>query len=679
MDGRIRGLASEALRQVVCALVTAFAASALARHARAEDVAPPNVPRSARTTPPVVSEAVRPAVLPEDPSSFTSVIELEDYRGEGKSVEDLLADSVGVNVRRFGGPGRPAEISIRGSSASQVVILLDGVRLNNAQSGGVDVSTIPAELIERIEVSRGGGSVQVGSDAIGGVVNIITKRASGEPRTTLSGSGGSFSTWKGAATHTGRLGESEFLLGGDVFYTKGDWEFLEVENVTDGVVRPTSGETFTRINNETTNLSGLAKIGRDFGDRIHVSATDSLFYGSSGEPGPALLTGAFLGQSATAHRRRTRNVAKLEAVGADLTAWKLEGSLSVFHRYERSRFLDDMALFGTSVDSDNRNHSLGGRVEVARDAELRATQHRVSLGLELREDWLVAKTFDDQDRFVAGLFLQDEIGLAGGRLKLVPALRLDGSEGFGTEWLPRLGVVLELAPWLRLKGNVERSYRIPNFDELFIDETFLRGDPNLEPELAFNADVGIELGMERLGPLDDLYLEFALFRNDISESIVFQTLGRVTIATNTGDALAQGVELDWRFGMFGWVGVSGNATFLETEIGGGPPLPGRPGTEVSLRFEAGSGEHRVKLVYEAHYVGEFTIDTVGATTIASQLVYDASATLNLHRFTSVAARIPFERLSVFAKGRNLTDQAVRDSVGYPQPGRAFEFGVEAVF
>ena len=185
--------------------------------------------------------------------------------------------------------------------------------------------------------------------------------------------------------------------------------------------------------------------------------------------------------------------------------------------------------------------------------------------------------------------------------------------------------------------------------------------------------------MERLGPFEDLEFSLALFRNDIRESIVFQTLNQVTAPENTGPALARGVELDWRFGMFGWIGVSGNVTFLETAIRGGPPLPGRPDTEVTLRFEAGSGEHPVKLVYEAHYISEFAIDNTGLKTIASQLVYDASATANLRRIAFFEEHLPLERLSVFAKGTNITDQSVRDSAGYPQPGRAFVFGFEAVF
>ena len=103
-----------------------------------------------------------PPERPDDPTAFTRVIEVEDYAGEDKQLEDLLESTPGVFVRRFGGPGEPSEVSIRGSSGSQVVVLLDGVRLNSAQSGTVDLSTIPLDLIERIEVTRGGGAVESG-------------------------------------------------------------------------------------------------------------------------------------------------------------------------------------------------------------------------------------------------------------------------------------------------------------------------------------------------------------------------------------------------------------------------------------------------------------------------------------------------------------------------------------
>ena len=239
-----------------------------------------------RITPPVVVRASRLPALPEDPSSFTRVIEVDDYAGENKRIEDLLETTAGVHVRRFGGPGQPSEISIRGSTGAQVVVLLDGVRLNSSQSGTVDLSTIPQELIERIEVSRGGGSVQTGSDAIGGVVNIVTKRVRADPTTSLSAGFGSFGTWQGSLTQTGRLAETELLLGYDGFKTSGDWEFQPVSGDL-----PEDTGSVERINNRSEHHSGLLKLGRDFGEHVRIELSDSLFHGSEGRPGLDQPTG----------------------------------------------------------------------------------------------------------------------------------------------------------------------------------------------------------------------------------------------------------------------------------------------------------------------------------------------------------------------------------------------------
>ena len=186
-------------------------------------------PSTRRRLPTARVTAVRPAELPEAPSSFATVIEAEDYVGEEETVGGLLDDAVGVQVRSFGGPGQLSEISIRGSTGQQVIVLLDGVRLNTAQSGTVDLSTIPLAIVDRIEVLRGGGATQVGSGAIGGVINIVTKRPSGKPRTSASASGGSFGTWRGSLSHSDRAGPVDYGVSYTGFTTKGDWEFQTVE------------------------------------------------------------------------------------------------------------------------------------------------------------------------------------------------------------------------------------------------------------------------------------------------------------------------------------------------------------------------------------------------------------------------------------------------------------------
>lgn len=665
------------------AAVAALLAGLAPRPGRAaDDAAPPRPPvEIERTTPPVIVRAVRPAELPEDPTSFTSVIEAEDYAGENKGVEELLEQAAGVQVRRFGGPGQPAEVSIRGSSGAQVVVLLDGVRLNSAQSGSVDLSTIPPELIERIEVSRGGGSANNGSDAIGGVVNIVTKRPSAAPHTTATGARGSFHTWQASLTQTGRIGETEIVAGYDFFKTSGNWSFRPVQQQVEGIpiIEDDSGP-IPRINNRTENHSGLLKVGRDFGDHFHIAVGDSFFHGESGRPGlddPS--GGALRGQSPTGFQRRIRNVADVTLEGAELGELGLDVELRAFHRFERSVFRDETPAAGAAIENDDRNTSYGGRLDLRLGGDLGAARHDGSLGLEVREDRLDSESIGGVRRTVIGVFVQDEIGFADGRVRFVPALRLDHTEGLGTEWIPRLGLVIEPWSWLRLKANGERSYRVPNFDELFFNEGSIRGNPALRPEEAVEGDIGLELGFDRLGPLQDVFFEAAAFHRDIENTIVFQSISpTVVAATNVSDAVARGVELAGGLRLLRWVGLSGTWTLLETHIRNtGNAIPGRPRLEYSGRVELGPKRGPFKLVGEARHVGAIPANESGSKTISARTTFDASLTLFLHRLPWVAGWLPPYELLLSLVGTNLTDVSVRDALAFPQPGRVVTLRIEA--
>lgn len=633
------------------------------------------------TTDPVVFYAVRPGVLSDDPSSFTTLIEMEDYAGESKDIEEILGNTVGVQVRRFGGTGDRSEISIRGSTSSQVVILLDGVRLNSAQSGGVDLSTVPIDLIERIEISRGGGSAQTGSDAIGGVVNIITKRAGGPQRTTAAFSGESFGTWTGSATQTGTALGTEFALGYSGFATDGDWRFRAV----DREIRSVDGETvfflpgpsgsFERINNQKESHAAQLRVGRDIGSWGHISLTDNFFYRSAGQPGSDLL-----GQSSSAHQRRTRNVAIVRVDAAKITPLELDAEFRVFHRFDRSRFKDRNPTSGRAIDSDDRNHSIGGRVGVSGHPTIGFADQTLSVDGELRYDLLFADSQRDRDRHTLALFVRDDISLFDGAIRLIPALRIDATEGFDTEWIPRLGVIVRPLRWLRFKGNVERSYRVPNFDELYFNEGGIRGNPNLEPEDAFNADVGFEVRFERLGPATDLWLECAAFRNDIDESIVFgvRPLG-VVIAENTGRARSEGIELAGGFRLFDWVNVGANWTTLDAEMRpSGRPLQGRADTEFLVRAEIGPADRLFRLVGEVAFKSSVPVSASGNTTLesGSNAVYGLSLVVDVMRIPGVGAWIPGSHLRLSAAVKNLTDESLRDAQFFPQPGRTIAFRAE---
>jgi iron complex outermembrane receptor protein len=256
---------------------------------------------------------------------------------------------------------------------------------------------------------------------------------------------------------------------------------------------------------------------------------------------------------------------------------------------------------------------------------------------------------------------------------------MDATEGFDVEWLPRLGVIVRVFSWLELKGNVERSYRVPNFDELYFDEGAIRGNPNLDPEEAFNADVGVRLGLDAWGPLSDAWLEVAYFYNDIDDSILFQVINNgVVAATNTGPARIDGLELAGGFRLFGWVGFTGNWTRLSTEVvATGAPLPGRAASEYLLRVEVGPPSGMVRLTGERLFTSSIPVTTSGRTRIAdSRAIYGLSLGVDLAQLPWLGEAIPGSALLLSFAVKNLTDRSVRDAVFFPQPGRTLAFTVD---
>jgi outer membrane cobalamin receptor len=642
---------------------------------------PPRPPEITRRVPGVEVRAVEPAALPEDPTAFTTVIRAGDYRGEVTSVVELLERVPGVQVRRFGGDGQPAEISIRGSTAAQVVVRLDGVRLNSAQSGAVDLSTLPLALLERIEVSRGGGSVQAGSDAIGGVVDLVTRRPGGPRRTDASFSAGSFETFQGSLAGSGSARGVGYALGYQGFASENDFEFRRPDLEVGGVTIEADPRTARRINAEVEQHAGLVSLGRDLGERAHLTVRDQLYYGSSGQPGLDAGSAGAAGQREHAHERRTRNVLGTTLEGAGWTPLALDGALDLWHRFERTRFRDPdlVPSLGTTIATDDRDHEIGARARAERELAFWETRHRVSLSADARLDMLRSDEVEDQDRNAAGAALQDDVSLFGERLRVVPALRFDKTEGFDGEWLPRVGVIATPLPWLRVKGNLERSFRVPNFDELYLpDRGFLRGNPALEPEEAVNADVGLELGAARAGPLRDLFFEGAWFHNDVRDSIVFLLVSPSLVEPrNTGEATIEGFELAAGFRVFDWAGFTASYTHLDATLDAtGAPLPGRADDEASLRVEIGPPSRAVRVIGEAQYTSEIPVSDSGNTILPDRTVFGASLCVDLARIAFVAARLPVESLLLTIEGRNLGDVAVRDAQFFPQPGRSLALRVE---
>lgn len=677
-DERVR---NRAARCGPLALAVAFAASAALAGESAEPEAPPRPPLVTREVPGVVAREAQPVEQPEDPSAFTTVINVDDYRDEVTTTADLLSRTPGVQVRRFGGEGQPAEISIRGSTPAQVIVQLDGVPLNSAQSGGVNLATLPLSLLERIEVSRGGGSVQAGSAAIGGVVNLVSRRPGGQRRSDASFTGASFGTYRGSAATAGTIRDVEYVFAYDGFGTDGDWKFRRPVLDVGGVVIEPDPPTATRINNAAETQAGLFALGHDLGENAHVTLRDQIFFESRGQPGLDSGSVGAAGQRPNAHERTTRNVLGATLEGADLSPLEIDATLDLWHRYQRTRFHDPdiVPSLGTTIENEDRNDELGTRLGLERAFPLFATQHRVSLSLEGAHDTLDSDTFASQRRNAGGIVLQDDAGAFDERLRLIPALRWDRTEGFGAEWLPRIGAIATPLPWLLIKGNLERSFRVPNFDELYFpDRGYIRGNPALQPEQAVNADAGVKLTAPPIGPVHDAFVEAAWFHNDIDDSIVFLLVSPSLVEPrNTGAATVDGFELSGGFGVTEWASISANYTHLDARIDAtDTPLPGRADDETNVRIEVGTPSRAVRVIAEMQITSEIPVSDSGNTILPARTVFDAAISVDLVRFAWWPAQIPARSLLLTLEGTNLTDRTVRDAQFFPQPGRSFAMRVE---
>ncbi|MBW2423168.1 MAG: TonB-dependent receptor, partial [Deltaproteobacteria bacterium] len=408
---------------------------------------------------------VRTGSLPPIPGASTDLIFTDDYVGENKSLADLLSETEGVSVRRFGAAGDRSEVTIRGSSPSQVVVTLDGVRANSILTGGTDLSRVCLPLLDRVEVTRGAGSAREGSGAIGGVVNVVTRQPEGERTTRARFSGGSFDTYEGSLLHSNSLGNLDMSLGYCGFTTDGDFDFERPRYVIDGVPAPFEPDSATRINNDHEQHGATLALAHPLGPGT-LRLSDYAVYASGGEPGTDSDNGETAGQSPDAHARDFSNLAQLRwdapspaGLGADL-------ELLAYHRWERARFRDPELVLRDPIDVETKLSTLGlraadgwkGRLFGARDH-----RHALALQLDFAHDVLRSNNQNSRERPRVGGSLNETLHLFRERLVLSAGARFDWTEDFDPELLPSFGLVISPAPWIRLRSHVERAYRAPNF------------------------------------------------------------------------------------------------------------------------------------------------------------------------------------------------------------------------
>jgi iron complex outermembrane receptor protein len=217
----------------------------------------------------------------EQTPAFHNIIEREAFEGRMEGLAEVIEKEAGVQVRQSGGLGSFSTVSLRGSSSDQVMVFVDGILLNDASGGGVDLSTIALADVQSIEIYRGITAMNFGKASIGGVINIKTLRAKEGLIANSSAGIGSFGTQKYAAYINHKPGRWDYLFSADYSEAENDFEIIN----DNGTLWNLEDDRIEKRNNaqvEQKNL--LAKVGFDLTDDIRLDLMDQWLSKDQGLP-----------------------------------------------------------------------------------------------------------------------------------------------------------------------------------------------------------------------------------------------------------------------------------------------------------------------------------------------------------------------------------------------------------
>lgn len=477
---------------------------------------------------PVTVTAARVGVTPAEAPARVDVLDREAVAASGaRTVADLVEARSGIFVRRYG-PGGLASASLRGASASQTLVLLDGHRIADPQLGQLDLSLLPAVLFDRAEVLYGPGSSLYGTDGVGGVVNLRTDRkASG---VTVEGRGGAWGA-RGASvlgavggqTRGVRLGARAVV---DAEAAEGDYAYFDSTRFDNE-----AGRVGMWTAREGTDERRVSLFGQAWAEMERVRSAVGV-WSADAERGLFSPTGT------PGQRQWDRS----------LRAWtdhevRLGGSrLVVGGLAQRSELVWTPRPEAVADSGTTRTLSVHARVE-----------RPISTRFPARGVWTLTAGAE------AGVASAEHSSLDGdpherstaafasavadyGRLRLYPALRLDAVRTPGPETLaalsPALGLNVRAVGPLRLKASARRAFRAPTFNDRFWEDA---GDPALRPETGWTVDGGAVLPL-RLGAVA-VDAEATAFGSAVRDQIVWKPgAGGVWRPENVGRVRTLGVE-----------------------------------------------------------------------------------------------------------------------------------------
>ena len=607
---------------------------------------------------PVVVTATKIETPAEQLGATVTVVTGEEFKSYSyATVDEALRSVPGLDVQRGGGLGKLSNVTIRGARPGQVQVLIDGARVKSA-NGTVDFSDISADLIERIEIIRGPQSTLYGADAIGGVINIITKKGKGPFTAMVQQEAGNYDTLRTRTEFSGSYRILDYSFSASHIESNGQFR-------NDGLDQNAINE---RLGVSLPGNSSLAFI-------LRFNRNDAGLAVQSPLAGPQPIVPVI---DVNSRSQSETMVMTLNGRTRPVPWWESEVRLS---RYENDLGGQDTPDPGFDLLFIAQTHSERREAEWVNHFHI-GKWSTSSVGLEYRRDearfrstfavpfFSVSNAFRPRAE-TQSVFFQEQLRLFD-RLFASGGFRVEQNSVFGTNTTEFGSLAYLIKEWgTKIRGSAGSGFRAPTFIDLFFPGS---ANPDLRPESSFSYDFGVDQKLWQ----NRIRLGLTYFRNTFTDLITCcpgppTPLAPFGSPINLGRAKSHGIEFTSEADLLDTLLATVNYTFTDSEdLGTRHPLPRIP----FHRWNIGLTWQPIPrlAVYTQIHTSSRQFETFGNVYNSGHTRVDIGGHYRLFQRHAY-----LQALDVTARIQNLLNEGYAEVRGFPALGTNFLFGLKAAF
>jgi len=579
-------------------------------------------------------------------SSITVITGDEIDKMQKSTIHEVLRTVPGLDVIQSGGPGSTARIYMRGAKSEHTLVLMDGVEMNDPISPGrvFDFANLSTDNIERIEIIRGPQSTLYGSDAIGGVINIITKKGRGKPDGFISVEGGSFNTFREKVGFSGGSRWINYSLGLSKYNTNG----ISAANEKDG-----NHEKDGYKNDSLSARAGITPndtFSMDFILRWNSAEFDMDNMGGAGGDDSNNI-----GESEQFFFRTVANIVMLN----DIWEQKLGFSMVDYNRYFRNDTDDN------HPDELSKDSYTGKLLKFDWQHNIYLNEkNTLILGIETEEEKGKSKnyfknhhinhtsTFGEKIARTTGYYIQDHINIWDA-LSVTLGARLDDHDEFGEKTTYRITSAYTVRETgTKIRGSYGTGFKTPSLYQLYSEY----GDKDLDPE----ESVGWDVGIDQFFFSNKISIGATYFNNELENLIYFDD--SKSKYKNISKAVTEGLEFLLSAEVSNNLTLNASYTFTDTEDKRtGKDLLLRPRDKYAINIDY-SFSNRSNIGLDVIYIGD-RYDTDYSSNLPVRVKLKEYVRVDL------AANYDINKnIQIFGRIENIFDEDYEEVKGYGTPG-----------